>query len=309
MSKEKEIPKTIYKYRGFTDRLLDMLVNDELYYSNPGDFNDPLDCRPSLEADLTDEELEQVLSSLMEDRILAEMQSATFSLKLEESRAVFDHALKKCQEKVVKTLEEARYHVRQNIEKELFQQYDRGIVSFGECETCPLMWSHYGDQHNGICVGYSVPPEARSEVHKVSYGGSRKVLASDVAKMNFDDAARRRVDDAVLLRKAESWHYEREWRLIGERGVRASPLELEEVIFGIRCKDAVRFTIVRALENRERSVRFFEIREEPGTFNLQKCDLDTKKLTASLPRRSGLNPEDSKFFEYFRAFIKRVVNY
>lgn len=74
-------PRLLYKYRGFSDRLLDMLVADELYYSNPGDFNDPMDCRPTLEANLPNNQLEQVLSHLREQRVLAEMQAAAKSLK------------------------------------------------------------------------------------------------------------------------------------------------------------------------------------------------------------------------------------
>lgn len=148
------------------------------------------------------------------------------------------------------------------------------------------MWSHYGDQHNGICAGYSVPAGAEADLHKIRYGGSRKVLASDVAVMEIDSAARGRVDEAVLLRKAASWRYEREWRLIGRRGAQDSPLELEEVVFGIRCKSTVKFTIVQALANRGRPVRFFEMREVSGTFHLRKYALDTDELGASLPRRS-----------------------
>ena len=66
------------------------------------------------------------------------------------------------------------------------------------------MWSHYGDQHRGICVGYSVPEDAADEVRRVDYGGDRKVWVSQVAAMlEGNQVARRKVDDAVLLRKAE----------------------------------------------------------------------------------------------------------
>jgi hypothetical protein len=77
--------------------------------------------------------------------------------------------------------------------------------------------------------------------NKVEYGGSRLVQASKVAAMlEGDNMARQAVDTAVLLRKAASWRYEREWRLVGQRGLQNSPLELEEVIFGIRSESAVK---------------------------------------------------------------------
>lgn len=300
MADGNNLPRILYKYRGFSHRLLDMLVADELYYSDPGDFNDPLDCRPTLDANLPNDQLEQVLSRLREQRILAEMQAAAKSLKYRGPKTI-DHIARHSQKDAARLLDEIRYHatdpsyeiadplkslLRQYLEEELLCRYDRGIVSFGSRATCPLMWSHYGDQHNGICAGYSVPAGAEADLNKIRYGGSRKVLASDVAMMENDRAARQRVDEAVLLRKAASWRYEREWRLIGKRGAQDSPLELEEVVFGIRCKSSVKFTVVQALANRDRPVRFFEMREVPGTFHLRKYTLDTDELGASLPRRS-----------------------
>ncbi len=300
MSDPTNRPRLLYKYRAFSPRLLDMLVADELYYSDPGDFNDPLDCRPSLDANLPNDQLEGILSRLREQRALAEMQAAAKSLKYRGPKTI-EHIARHSHKEAARLLEDIRYHatdpsyevddplqwiLRGYLETELLRRYDRGIVSFGARATCPLMWSHYGDQHHGICATYSVPAEAAPNIHKIAYGGSRKVLASDVAAMENDASARRRVDEAVLLRKAASWRYEREWRLVGKRGVQDSPLELEEVIFGIRCKATVKFTIVQALANRARPVRFYEMREMFGTFRLKKYALDTDELSASLPRRS-----------------------
>ena len=88
MSKTTNTPKLLYKYRAFSPRLLDMLVADELYYSDPSDFNDPLDCRPTLDANLPNDQLEHVLSHLREQRILFEKisnayQSDTYQIYIE----------------------------------------------------------------------------------------------------------------------------------------------------------------------------------------------------------------------------------
>ena len=94
--------------------------------------------------------------------------------------------------------------LRYRIELELLQRYEKGIVALAERADCPLLWSHYGDQHGGICIGYSVPTDTVDDVHKVNYGGSRQVSASLVAAMLAEsDDARMQVDEAVLLRKAE----------------------------------------------------------------------------------------------------------
>lgn len=308
MAELNKLPRRLYKYRSFSHYLLDMLVRDELYYSNPSEFNDPLDCRPTLDADISNDQLEQVLSNLCKRRFSDEMKAAAKSFKYPIQEAS-EHIARHSQQDAAQLLDGISYladdsadHLqsllRQSIEDELLRRYDRGIVSLGVRATCPLMWSHYGDQHNGICVGYSVPAGPKVNLHKIRYGGSRMVLASDVAIMESDSAAQQRVDEAVLLRKAKSWSYEREWRLIGKRDAQPSPLELEEVIFGIRCKLSVKFTVVQALANRSRPVRFFEIREVPGTFDLRKDALDTDELRASFPRRSRAA------FDYFYSHDK-----
>ena len=163
------------------------------------------------------------------------------------------------------------------------------------------MWSHYGDEHRGICMGYSVPEQSAGDVHKVAYGGGRFVRASDVAAMlDGDVKARTRVDESVLLRKAESWSYEREWRLIGRRGTQHSPLELEEIIFGMKCKESAKYAVMTALKKRDRAVEFYEIREERGDFNLKKYPLSyDDELFVHFPRR------DLSLLEGFEAVTVR----
>jgi hypothetical protein len=196
-----------------------------------------------------------------------------------------------------------KFLLAQEVERELLRRYDKGIVSLAASGTCPLMWSHYADQHKGVCMGYSVPDDAVSRLHKISYGGSRLIEASAIAAMlSGDAAAQRRVDEAFLTRKARAWRYEREWRLIGNRGLHGSPLELEQIIFGLRCADPVRFAIVSALQNRPRSIKFYEIREQPGQFLLKKCALDTDELAAYFPRRN------LGAFEHFQPIVDQLVH-
>ena len=106
------------------------------------------------------------------------------------------------------------------------------------------------------------------------------------AMLNGDDAARSQVDEAVLLRKAENWSYEREWRLIGTNGLRDSMIELEEIIFGMKCKEPAKYVVMEALRRRDRPIEFYEMREELGTFNLKKYPLSfDDDLFRHYPRR------------------------
>ena len=293
-------PRRLYKYRAFSDRALNMLMFDKLFYADPTTFNDPLDTKPELVPDLPAADLEWSLQELVQNRVRAELQAAAKTLRYSGVRTAA-HIEEKAHVHATRLISDARYHATNPdfdgvdgltitlgsyIQDELLRRYDRGIVSLAERATCPLMWSHYGDQHRGICVGYSVPDDARSLLLKVQYGGTRAVRASLVIRMLRGDAgAEAELDAAVLGVKARSWAYEREWRLIDARGLRDSPLEIEEIIFGMRCEAAVKFVVARALEKRKRPVKLFEMSEISGTFSLRKTKLDTDEMFAVLPMR------------------------
>ena len=68
MENDKKTPKRLYKYRDFSHRTLAMVISDNLYYAYPSTFNDPLDSRPSLKADLDVAELEMLLRSTSRGR-------------------------------------------------------------------------------------------------------------------------------------------------------------------------------------------------------------------------------------------------
>lgn len=292
-------PPRIYKYRAFSALSLEMLVEDKLFLADPSTFNDPLDAKPSFETDLPAAELEEVLRKLVERRIKDEMGAAARTIRYRGPRTI-EHIEKHAGRAADNMLAEIHYSATnpdyeiadplqyllgEYVHDEVIRRYDRGIVSFAKRSDCPLMWSHYGDQHKGIAIGYSAPAEVKLEA--VTYGGERSVRASLVKAMLEGDAhAARSVDDAVLLKKAYAWRYEQEWRLIGDRGLHDSPLELEEVVFGMRCPPAVQFAVAKALAQRSREVKLYEIRPKRGTFLLERANADVDEILATWPRRA-----------------------
>ncbi|MEN5068859.1 DUF2971 domain-containing protein [Stenotrophomonas sp. TWI1183] len=300
MPRNKLVPERLYKYRSFSNWTLSMLVDDVVHYADPRTFNDPLDTKPHLAADIQDAELEAILSQLIKERTDAEMRAAARTILYKGPKTI-EHIARHSKRAAMLRLRHIRYYATdpeitdgnalqrflcQDIELELLRRYTKGVFSMAEQSICPLMWSHYGDQHRGICLGYSVP-ESGADVYKIRYGGSRAVQASEVAAMlQGDKAAKRKVDEAVLLRKAPPWRYEREWRLIGPQGRQPSPLELEEIIFGVRCDPAVVYAVIASLERRDRPVGFYAIHEQMDTFTLDKKPIDLAEIASSRPNRS-----------------------
>ncbi|MEM5344284.1 DUF2971 domain-containing protein [Paraburkholderia azotifigens] len=292
-----------FKYRPFDERTVQLLCADEVYFADPSTFNDPLDTKPRVEPDCDVPTLERTVQELVRLRVAKEMQAGARTVHYRGPKTMA-HIDKHSLDAGVRAIDQLRYAatdpeygdepnilsilLAHEIERELLMQYDKGILSLASRYDCPLMWSHYGAQHRGLCIGYAVPKEAQSSLHQVQYDGDRNVRASEVAKMvlQHDDQARQAVNDAVLLRKAPDWKYEKEWRLLGNRGSRDSPLELVDVTFGMRCPSTIMHTVARMLADRDMPVAFHVMHEVNGKFRLDRHTLDVDELSAAYPRRS-----------------------
>ena len=301
-------PKTFYKYRAFNTTTLDALCRDTVYFANPGAFNDPLDCVPTIECDLPIANLRELLSFLIKLRVKSEILASLKQARL-KTHSASEHAQLKAHIQAKQELENISYNATnpdydgdvedaeswllvQDIQRELNRHYERGVCSFSTTFSSPLLWSHYGEQHQGLCIGYGTKRDPVPKLNKVVYGGSRSIKTSTLlmAFVHADKKAQKELDRDVLLRKARGWNYEREWRLIGTQGIQDSPLLLKDVTFGIRCPSSIMHSVVSALSGRDSDVKFFEMYVVHGSFRLRRRPLDLAELGVYLPRtaRSGI---------------------
>jgi hypothetical protein len=85
------------------------------------------------------------------------------------------------------------------------QEAKTGLLCFTSDWTNPVLWSHYGARHRGICLGFdldrSLPPR------KVQYRPGR--LEGKLKSPVVDNE----LTELLLCTKFESWSYEREWRV------------------------------------------------------------------------------------------------
>jgi Protein of unknown function (DUF2971) len=302
-------PKKVYRYQSLGAKAIESLCHDELHFADPAAFNDPFDCKPTLKCDSDNQTLRSILKELIKRRVLAETLAAFENARIKGDKAEA-HAEKLGEQSAIGELKNIAYHatnpeyecsaeeaeswlLTSDIQRELLIQYDKGVCCFSSVFNNPLLWSHYGDQHKGICVGYSVDRILKPQLHKVVYGGDRTIKTSlvAIALLENDDEAKQILDRDVLLRKAPSWRYEREWRLLGNRGSQESVLELMDITFGIRCSDALKHVLVRALESQEKSVNFFEMYELRERFNMKRRYVNVDELQHYFPRRAQSGEE------------------
>ncbi len=300
-------PDKVFRYQTFSELSLNALCHDQLYFSDPSAFNDPLDCQPNVESDSNVNELRSILREQIQQRIEAETLSSLSSAKVTGDAAT-QHAKSIAIQFAQNELANIGYHATNpdyecsvveaecriltyEIQTELLKQYNRGICCFASTEDNPLLWSHYGDQHRGLCVGYDLNRQPKPRLHKVIYGSNRLIHTSAITKAIVEKKHeyQEMLDRDVLLRKALPWSYEEEWRLLGNRGIQDSVLALKDITFGLRCPAAVRHAVINALESRTGGVEFYEMYQVKGSFDLKKRLVETEDFH-SLPKtaQSGI---------------------
>lgn len=120
-----------------------------------------------------------------------------------------------------------------------------GLLCFSRNWTEPLLWSHYGARHRGICLGFNIP---RAQLEEVDYQDDRLRAELDA---NADPLQLPQdLQQALRLTKYRRWEYECELRRFvpleeaTQEGrlyfVHFGPdLELAEVILGSECELAL----------------------------------------------------------------------
>jgi DUF2971 family protein len=117
-----------------------------------------------------------------------------------------------------------------------------GLLCFSADWTNPVLWSHYADNHRGVCLGFDL---GRSRAEAVRYEDERILaqLGDPPNPLNLDENLQR-----LLLRtKFRHWEYESEYRVfvplkdaISDGGSYFVPfgpdLQLREVVLGPLCK-------------------------------------------------------------------------
>jgi len=157
-----------------------------------------------------------------------------------------------------------------------------GVSCFSTKNNSILMWSHYANKHQGICLEFTtgkyplVKADSDSKVHvfqKVKY--LRADRYPEVSLKNFLDASPQTLN--AILCKAFEWRYEKEWRLVvdhGEAGVCYQKESLSGVIFGLNMEDDLKVK-VRALLVGNPGVLFYQAKRSKTKYGVSIERLST----------------------------------
>jgi hypothetical protein len=116
-----------------------------------------------------------------------------------------------------------------------------GVLSFTDAIQDPVLWSHYGDSHRGIALGFNFLDSEK--IKPIQYSKEKPKISIYDIDTSIDTALTR---SNVLFTKATSWKYEREFRKLirladctpssGLYFYKFPKQSLKSIVLGDRCK-------------------------------------------------------------------------
>lgn len=129
-----------------------------------------------------------------------------------------------------------------------------GVLALSEVNDNILMWSHYADEHRGICIEFE-----RTDTNELGNWDHclPVVYQQELPSFHPLELADSKAVTQALSTKGEYWQYEREWRMLTYESNKLFPLpgNITAVTFGLRMPQNDRNAIVSLLGH---TVRYFE---------------------------------------------------
>lgn len=277
--------KMLYKYATWKEKDADNftkknLKGAKLYFNTPDSFNDPFDSASSY--NISSESREK-LFDIFEQQIRGKLSNNL----IKEARKIFGSEFNK---------------IFKSTDYEPFHNSKRGITCFSRKNDNILMWAHYANNHQGVCLGFDIDENDEHLENFFDESKNYKIFpngkACRIFPMNYVSSEERPLIDMrdemkswarVLTFKSDLWKYEEEVRIailslsqdqiIFPRTLHYQPNCFKEIICGANMKlDAFkRLTeFVEKLPN-EISIFIATLSETSYELNIKKLDADSLK--------------------------------
>lgn len=140
-----------------------------------------------------------------------------------------------------------------------------------------LMWSHYADNHKGICVEYSFSEKFLFQQCNEELVCFNRICYEDaICDLTKDEDAN---GYRMLFTKSVDWKYENECRLLSynpeiEGDFYSIPLDkdstIKAVYFGLRCQEQTIETVKNILRE-EKDITFYKMKKNPKNIYKLEC--------------------------------------
>ncbi len=298
----------MFKYTSINSYSLRNLQNGQIYFNNPLNFNDPFDtfhpakiteisnskfvelyCKSSKRKfnkkhligildktiskqefyDFCQEHIDYILdfdrsseNQLFQSKtdFLNQLQNVeeTENDFLENIGGFFMTIKSRLQKKILETL----YSIRQ----EKFSKI--GVCCFSKNNDNLLMWSHYADSHQGICLEFDTEYEPFSKAFNVEYQSEIPDVNSDLL---FDEEKTAESIKKLLSFKSIDWKHEEEMRIFHEESNKSYfyPIRsLKAIYFGLKTNPSDIEMICSIFKSKNPDVKFYRMKKLDKTFGI-----------------------------------------
>jgi len=212
--KASHYPESLYKYRILNNYTIDCLERNSVWTPNAGDLNDPFESSLSINwiqfsrqfferTDFAKEFKSQYNKDITDQEVATILQDPSpfecFQRICQVKNIVSDFSNGDAQRRLLF----ATY--LKSIKREI------RICSFSERNDSLLMWSHYSDQHRGLCIKYVFRHQRKIEnfLEPVHYTDKMFDITSQFNGLKQKHFALK----IGSITKSLDWQYEKEWRL------------------------------------------------------------------------------------------------
>ena len=251
-------PKHLYKYYADNERNVETVFNNKMWYSAPVCFNDPYDCDFAIDETAA---IDSLLCSIASEN------------NIKRGSAAWENALIATK----KGFPSFRNEITS-------MRSSMGVACLSENYDTVLMWSHYANNHKGMCVEYSLNDFVRGlrfTPIPVIYTKEKSVLK----RLRINN-----VDEDILdfflksiVHKDAVWEYENEWRIVrdnkacGEqwdnknRGALLDSVRPESVI--LECNAEPHFEEVIKAKCKSEGIRVYKMVKRMNEYGMSRVEL------------------------------------
>lgn len=269
-------PQSFFKYRKLNSRTIDSIKDSKIWLAEIASLNDPFECSVQFDNN-------ECLRLFFSDKNFLKGFKEKFGVELsnnemneivnsEEPYLVYSRIC------ISKNIElnispEKQLIIVQKRWAEIVDQTNKNlrICCFSEFNDSLLMWSHYADEHKGVCIEYDFKEEdeIRSFLQPIDY-------RDKIYKINiFEDLTALRQIGASLT-KCKAWEYEAEWRLTIQRRDNFLPDKISvplpiAIYLGTRFyqnEDNVKKQFMEVIE--EHNIPIYQIKKHSSEYRLIK---------------------------------------
>ena len=287
-----QCPDKLYKYIGNIDYVFDSIEKETIYFPLSDTFNDPFDCKLVNNGLILDVDYcgdKRIVLSMINKILLEcseffipffrkgkdyESMKRTFSQKIgnreiiapsEYLQFVYDYS-----EYDGSFSDFYDFIKKSYIEKQPIVSLCRRVTSFSENNSSIPMWAYYADNHNGVCLEYTLSLLKDAEI----YNSIQQVNYTEGQKNNLLNCESVSDLNSMFFNKANCWKHEREWRIVlADDTERLHFPCLTDIYLGVNFRNKYKKTeifsrIIKAIQNSETEISLYDAVPDNNQYKL-----------------------------------------